>query len=290
MVERGLFPGLLGMGDDDGDGNEPPPQPVGRRQKKLRSEMGFLEHLEELRMTIVKSAFTIAIGMVLVGMFFIKFFAFLRYPIEKALGPELAEKTLISLEPMGPVSMVFSISIYGGAILALPVVAYFIVQFIAPGLTLREKGMLRPALLSAIGLFFTGAMTCFFIMLPPGLKFSYALGKMLGLSMQWSVNSYISLVVWATLATGLMFEFPLILVILQVLGVIETNTLRRCRRYAVIIIAVVGGLLAPSPDPGSMIMMMVPMLLLYEAAIVIGALLRRRRLAAQASADAENAG
>jgi sec-independent protein translocase protein TatC len=290
MVERGLFPGLLG-GDDDDEGTAPPPPPTGRRRKTPRSEMGFLDHLEELRMTIVKSAFAIAIGMALVGMFFLKFLNFLRYPIDTALGVDVATNTLMSpLDPMGAVSMLFSVSIYGGAILALPVVGYFVVQFVAPGLTLREKGMLRPAFYSALGLFFTGAAACFFLMLPAGLKFSYRLGEMMGFHVQWQASSYISLVVWATLATGLMFEVPLILVVLQVLGVVEPATLRRCRRYAVIVIAVVGGLLAPSPDPGSMLMMMAPMLLLYEAAILIGAVLRRRRLAEQARAAAQDAG
>ncbi len=253
--------------------------------------MGFLDHLEELRMTIVKSLFAIFIGMGIVGIFFVKIFDFLRWPLVRALGPDLAKQTLISpLEPMGAITMIMSVSIYGGAVLALPLVGYFVIQFVAPGLTLREKGMLRPALWSALVLFFGGVLSCFFIMMPAGLWFSYHMSQVLGFNTLWSASSYYSLVVWATLATGLVFEFPLVMVILQVLGIIETDTLRRSRRYAVIVIAIVGGLLAPSPDPGSMITMMIPMLILYEGAILVGASLRKRRLAAQARAAAQDAG
>jgi len=289
LVERGLFPGLLDGGDDDGGS---PPPPTGPRKKKARSEMGFLEHLEELRATIVKSLFAIFAGMAVMGIFIIKFLDFLRWPLNKALGTELANNTIISpLEPMAVVSMIMSVSIYGGAILALPVVGYFVVQFVAPGLTLREKGMLRPALWSALILFLVGVLSCFFIMLPAGLYFSYHISaELLHFKTFWSASSYYSLVVWATLATGLIFEFPLIMVIVQVLGIVEPGTLRRSRRYAVVIIAVVGGLIAPSPDPASMITMMIPMLVLYEGAIIVGERLRKRRLAAQARAEAENAG
>jgi sec-independent protein translocase protein TatC len=91
------------------------------------------------------------------------------------------------------------------------------------------------------------------------------------------------------LALGLAFEFPLILVILQVLGVIAPSTLRSGRRFAILIIAVAGGLLAPSPDVLSMIGMMIPMIILYEGSIIVGEILRRRRLAAQAKREAAEA-
>jgi sec-independent protein translocase protein TatC len=290
MVERGLFPGLFGGGDDEG-GEQQSGQPR-RRGKTPRSEMGFLDHLEELRMTIVKSLFAIFIGMGIMGIFFIKILNFLRWPLDRALGPEVATATLVSpLEPMAVVTMAMSVSIYGGAVLALPVVGYFVIQFVAPGLTLREKGMLRPALFSALILFFTGVFSCFFFMLPAGLWFSYHLSaKLLHYNTLWTASSYYSLVIWATLATGLVFEFPLVMVILQILGIVETDTLRNSRRYAVIVIAVVGGLLAPSPDPGSMITMMIPMLVLYEGAILIGSRLRKRRVAAQTEKAMQDGG
>ncbi len=286
--------GLLGADDDSGEDAKP----VGgkRQKKKLRSEMGFFEHLEELRMTILKSAFAAAIGMGVVGLFFVKFLNYLRYPYTMALislgkDPRDPANLLTSGEgPMDTVLMTITASIYGGVILMLPVIVYFVVRFVAPGLTFRERGMLRPTLVAAMILFFAGALICFFIMLPAGFKFAYHLNEILGYRNMWSASKVNSLVVWATLATGLVFEFPLILVILQILGVIETQTLRSGRRYAILIIAIIGGLLAPSPDVASMLMMMAPMIVLYEGAIIVGGILRRRRVAAQARKAAQDGG
>ena len=281
--------GLLGDGDPSGDDATP----VGdRKRKKRRSEMGFFEHLEELRMTILKSVFASAIGMGIISIYFVKLFKFLQYPLDIAMGtPDASKDLLISpLDPMGTVMMVISVSIYGGVILALPLIVYFAIQFVAPGLTLKEKGMLRPGMLAAFALFFGGAEVCFLYLLPAGLKFNVTLNDWLGIRTQWGFQYYYSLVVWATLATGLVFEFPLILVILQVLGIVESKTLRSGWRFAVIIIAVVGGLIAPSPDVLSMLMMMVPMLILYFGSIMVGAALRRRRVAAQAKQAAKDAG
>lgn len=285
------FRGLFG-GRSEGEEESPPSEelPGRRSRKKLRSEMGFFEHLEELRMTIIKSAFAAAVGMGIMSLFFIKFFDFLRYPLELATGGDPAKAELISINPLGVIIMVIQVSIYGGAMLALPLIAYFVVQFIAPGLTLREKGMLRPALVAALVLFLIGMMTCFFIMLPAGLRFNIMLSEKLGIKNTINVPDYYSLVVKSTLSVGAAFEFPLILVILQVLGILAPETLRSSRRYAVIIIAIIGGLLAPSPDVSSMLMMMVPMLLLYEASIIVGSRLRKRRLAAQAREAAKGAG
>ena len=291
-AEVEVFRGLFGGRDEHGViMGAPSSEPSGKPgRKKTRSEMGFFEHLEELRMTILKSAFAAAIGMGIMTIFFAKFFDLLRYPLIVANGGDDTKAQLISIAPMGVISMVIQVTIYGGVILALPVIAYFVVQFIAPGLTLREKGMLRPALVAALALFFIGALTCFYIMLPAGLKFNIWWSERLNIKDTWNAPDYYSLVVWATLAVGLVFEFPLILVILQVLGIIEPNTLRGSRRYAIIIIAVLSGLLAPSPDVLSMCMMMVPMLLLFEGSIIVGAMLRKRRLAAQAKDAANNAG
>ncbi len=285
-----LFGGLFG-GEDKPAPSAPEPRGFFGRRKKPRSEMGFFEHLEELRVTIIKCIIAAIVGMAIVGTFFIQFFDFLQYPLYRGLGDEVASHVLKSPNaPMGTPAMVFSISIYGGVVLMLPFIAYFIVQFIAPGLNAREKGMLRPGLYAALGLFFFGALTCFFVMLPAGLYFSYFLDVKTHVITEWTEDSYYSLVVWATLGTGLVFEFPLILVILQVLGIISPDTLRAGRRYALVIIMIVGGLMAPSPDIGSMLMMMAPMVILYEGSIIVGAALRRRRLAAAARREAENAG
>jgi len=253
--------------------------------------MGFFEHLEELRSTIIKSIFAAVVGMGVMSVIFIKLFFFLRRPLIQVVGADQAKEILISsLNPTGNFTLVMSVSIYGGVLLALPLIAYFIVRFVAPGLTTREKGMLRPVLVAALVLFFTGVVVSFFFMLPSAIRFFIGLDKMLEVKTQWTLNYYYSLVMWATLGMGLVFEFPLILVILQVLDIIEPATLRSSRRFAIVVIAVIGMLIAPSPDPFSMLMTMAPMIVLYEAAIIVGAVLRRRKQAADAQSESDNSG
>jgi sec-independent protein translocase protein TatC len=256
---------------------------------KERGEMGFLDHLEELRMVLLKSFAAVAICMCVVFVFFEKFFALLRYPLERAIGADKASTMLTLMAPMSIITILIQVTLYGGLLLALPVIAYFVGCFIAPALTPREKSILRPGLLAALALFAMGAFGCFFLLLPFGLRFSYNLSQTLHMNNMWNAADYYRMVTLTTLATGLIFEFPLILVILQVLGVIETATLRRHRRYAIMIILVVGGLIAPSPDVSSMLMVSVPMQLLYEASIIVGERLRRRRLAAEAAEAAAEA-
>ncbi len=285
--EQEYFPGLLAAGDK-------PATPRERRgrglHRKLRSEMGFFEHLEELRMTIIKSAGAALVGMAVMGVVFYKLLNFLKYPLVKIVGVERTSQILISpLQPTGTTTMVMSVSVYGGVLLALPMIAYFFVKFVAPGLTDREKNILTPTLLTALGLFFTGVLLSFFYMLPAAIKFFLALDRLLDVNTQWPLNYYYSLVMWATLGMGLVFEFPLILVILQILDIIEPATLRSCRRYAIVVIAVIGMLIAPSPDPFSMMTTMAPMLILYEGSIVVGSIMRRRKREADARREAKNA-
>jgi sec-independent protein translocase protein TatC len=282
--EQELFPGLL-------TGGTVPKKRVGPGwRKKMRSEMGFFEHLEELRMTVIKCAGASLVGMAIMSVAFFKLFQFLKYPLVKVVGEERAAQILISpLQPTGMTTLVMSVTVYGGVLIALPASALFIVRFIAPGLTDREKKLLQPTLLTALGLFFTGVLLSFFFMLPAAIKFFLGLDHLLQVNTQWTLNYYYSLVMWATLGMGLVFEFPLILVILQVLDIIEPATLRSCRRYAIVIIAVIGMLIAPSPDPFSMLTTMTPMLVLYEASIIAGGIMRRRKAEADARRDAERA-
>jgi sec-independent protein translocase protein TatC len=134
-----------------------------------------------------------------------------------------------------------------------------------------------------------GAAGCFFIMLPAGLKFAYNLNKSLGLTTLWSATEYYSTVAWGVFGMGLIFEFPLILVVMQTLGIIETKTLKRWRKIALIVILLLAGLVAPSPDFISMLMVAAPMVVMYEGSLIVGAWTRKRRLAKQARKEAEEA-
>jgi sec-independent protein translocase protein TatC len=259
----------------------------GKRRNKQGGEMGLLDHLEELRMTIIKCVMALWIGIMVVGLFFYKFFDLLRLPLIWGLGDNAAVEVLRTKGPMEIFTLIIQVIVFGGFLLALPFVAYFIIRFVVPGLTLREKSILRPALLSALALFILGALGCFRIMLPAGIKFAYFLNVKMGIQPNWFAGDYYSLVVWSTLGMGVLFEFPLVLAILQMLGIVETGTLRRYWRQALVVIMVLASVVAPSPDPLSMLAIATPMALLYAGSLVVGARLRRQYLAKQAQREAE---
>jgi len=228
--------------------------------------------------------------MTIVGVGFFKFFKFLGLPMEWALGEDTMKKIMIApTSPFGTFPMVIQVSLFGGLVLAMPFVVYFVIKFVAPGLTRRERGMLRPALFAAVVLFALGASGCFFIMLPAGLRAVYKLNTALGFTTLWNATDYYSIVAWGVFGMGLIFEFPLLLVVLQTLGIIETKTLKRWRKIALIVILIGAGLVAPSPDPVSMLMVAAPMLIMYEGSLIVGAWTRKRRLAQQARKEAEEA-
>jgi len=274
------FEGLIGQLFGGSEGG-------GKRRNKDGGEMGLLDHLEELRATIVRCIMAIGIGMMIVGAFFFKFFDVLKQPLVWGLGADEAQKVLRIAGPMDIFTILLQVAVFGGLMLALPFVAYFIIRFVVPGLTLREKGILKPTLFSALILFLFGALSCYRLVLPTGIAVSFKLSNALGISSLWDADKYFGLVVWSTLGMGVLFEFPLVLAILQMLGIVETATLRRFWRHALVVIMVLASIIAPSADPVTMLAIATPMALLYAGSLVVGARMRRKYLVKQAAKEAE---
>ncbi len=118
------------------------------------------------------------------------------------------------------------------------------------------------------------------MVLPTGLEVTLYLNKKLGLGIIWTAQSYYNLVIWLMIGVGVAFEFPLVLVILQYIGVISPEQLREYRRFAVVIILVAAALITPGGDPVTMLMLASVLYLFFEAAIVVGDKLVRKRKAA----------
>jgi sec-independent protein translocase protein TatC len=302
------FPGLL-EGDPEMESREAAPddakpdtrsadaaEPLAdstEQQNAAPGEMGFLDHLEEFRVTAVKCVIALLAGMGIVGALFPWFFDILLHPLTEAvhlahLDPKdtQASEMLYSTSIMGVFTVILEVTLFGGIALSLPAIGYFVIRFVAPGLTEREKSLLRPALMSALFLFFLGAFFSYFFLLPASLAVSLKLNAALHLNPMWNAPDYYELVTWLTLGTGLIFEFPLILVILQVLGVVSTGQLRGYRRHAIVVILVIAAVIAP-PEVVAMFLMAAPMYLLFELSLIVGERLRRRHLAAAAAAPHE---
>jgi len=150
-------------------------------------------------------------------------------------------------------------------------------SFVAPGLTLNERKVLRPACLAAFVLFLMGVSFGFFIILPLALAFTVRLNQHLGFDIFWAASDYYNMVVWFSLAIGFFFQFPLIVVILVYLGVLTTETLKRVRRMVFVGLMIFSALVSPGGDPISLAVSTGFMYGLYELAILTGMRIERKK-------------
>lgn len=241
-------------------------------------EMSFLDHLEEFRWTIARSIVAFFIGAILVACFIGDLTEFLQIPLNQAYGSiDDARQQLVTKSPMGVFSVLLQVIFLGGFTLSLPFVLYFLGAFVAPGLNEREKRMLVPSSIAAFFLFIAGVIFSFLVVLPLTLSFSVKMNDFLGFTLWWTATDYFSLIVWFSVALGCFFQFPLVTVILVVLGVVTTAQLKQCRRFVFVGILVFAALLTPGGDPISLAIMSLPMYALYEVAILVSLRIERHR-------------
>jgi len=243
-----------------------------------KKAMGFLEHLEDLRVTLIKCAVVFAVFVTAIAYFVDKFSHWLSWPLEKVRAdfPKMSTD-LITNSPMGVFSVIIDICLIGGLVLSLPFFLFFVGQFIAPALTKREMKVLLPTCASAMMLFLGGSSFGYFLLTPSTIRVSYQLNEMLGYSVMWTADRYYSLLMWLVLGMGGAFEFPLLIVLAVYMGLIEVATLRKYRRHAIVVIFIIAAVVTPTPDPLNQSMFAVPLIILYEIAIFVGAGLKRRR-------------
>jgi sec-independent protein translocase protein TatC len=205
----------------------------------------------------------------------------LNRPLQQAQEAYPQLKTdLVTNSPMGIFTVVIDICLIGGLLLALPFMLYFVGQFVAPALSAREKRILLPAAAAALGLFLGGAAFGYFVLAPSTIRVAFELNQMMGYTVLWTADRYYSLMMWLVLGVGAAFEFPLLILLLVHLGLIQVATLRKYRRHAIVVMFVISAIVTPTPDPFNQSLFALPLIVLYEAAILAAAWLTRRRKAA----------
>lgn len=240
--------------------------------------MGFWEHLEELRGTIVKSVIVFVVFAVLIGFYITEFNDALLAPLHNVQKEfpgvviELGTTTIMEV-----FNMIIQMCVMGGLMLAAPFILYFVGQFVAPALTAREMKAVLPMCVSAFFLFLGGAMFSFFLLVPSTLRIAIQLNTTFDLVFRWTVGSYYSTMTWLVLGVGAAFEFPLIIILLVWLGVMTTAFLRKYRRHAIVVIFVIAALVTPTPDPFTQCIFAAPLYVLYEIAIVVAARIEKKR-------------
>ncbi len=278
------------------------------QQRVTTKEMPFLEHLEELRWHLIRSVIAILIITIIVfaaksfvfGYFivaptlqnFITFDLFCQLSNSIGLGDMLCFQStgakLISIKPSGKFIIHLKVSVVLGFIAAFPYVLWEIWRFIKPGLHDHEKNNTRGFVFISSLLFFTGVAFAYYVLIPFSFNFfaSYQLMPDEPILNQFDIGAYVDLFTTLSLASGLMFELPLIVYFLSRFGLVTPDLMRKHRKHAVIAILFIAAMITPA-DIWTQVLVTGPVYLLYELSIGVSARVEKQLKAREAAEEME---
>ena len=248
------------------------PRPEADRHDELGA-MTLIEHLSELRSRLIKCLLAVLVGATVMWFFYNPAFRWLAEQLQRTCAVD-QQCEIIQTNPLQGFSTRMTFSGYGGIALAMPVILWQVWRFIMPGLYPNEKRLAIPFVASALVLFTLGAALAYYT-LPKALEFLQDVGGA-DIVNAYAPSKYLSLITYMMLAFGIGFEFPIVLIFLQLVGLVTPQKLASWRRYAIVGIFVVDAVITPSGDPVTLLAMAIPMVLFYEAAILIGRFALRR--------------
>ena len=232
--------------------------------------MSLMDHLTELRRRIFIAATAVFIGAIIGFFLYSRVLAHLVAPycdVKHSIDPKSSCRLVVT-DPLESFSIRLKLSGYLGLIISSPVVLWQLWRFITPGLYDREKRYAVPFVFSSIALFLMGAGLAI-VTFPKTLQFFAAFGGN-DLELLYTPGKYLGLLVLMMFIFGLGFEFPVLLVFLEIAHVLKWQQLAKWRRYAIVGIFVVDAIITPSGDPITLLAMAIPMCIFYEVAILIG--------------------
>ena len=254
-----------------------------------RGEMPFLDHLEELRWRIIWSVLAVVIGSA-IGIFAVielNVVDILTAPLYDAFAelgssrPELSrllgDGRLVFSSLTDPFLFVIRVGVAVGVLLASPVVAYHVWAFLTPALEERERRVIIPSLYLGLGLFAAGVALAYFVALPLTIRFLLGFGAELFTPLL-TADAYLAMVWRLLLVFGVVFELPVVVMILSALGLVTPAFLRSKRRHAIVGLTVVSAVMIPGDTIVLTLLLLVPMVALYEGSIFLSAIARRERL------------
>ena len=242
-----------------------------RKAEQPPQAMTLVQHLTELRNRIIIAMIAIAVGGIIGFLLYNPVLEILQDPYCK-IQPEMCD--FVVTDPLESFSIRLKVSAYIGLLVASPVVLWQLWRFVTPGLYAKEKKYAVPFVISGVTLFALGAGLALWTF-PQALKFLDGVGGD-NVTALYSPGKYLSLIIFMMLSFGLGFEFPIVLVFLQIAGIVTWRRLASWRRYAIVVIFVIDAVITPSADPISLLALAIPMCIFYEVAILIGRFVLKR--------------
>ena len=251
---------------------------MSKQQGGSDTQMSFWDHLEELRGTLIRSALVLCALIVPALIFKDILFRIILYPCSEAfpiyrLLPFKSELNLINIDISAQFFTHLKASLCFALVVGMPFILIELWRFIKPALYPSEKKVLTPAALLSLLLFYLGAAVGYFIVLPVCLQFFLNYSVSESIQNTISLTSYMSMFFSMVLLIGLTFELPIIILVLNRLGILTLSTLRKGRKIAFVLVLLLSAFITPS-DPFSMFVLALPLYLLYEFAILLCSLKR----------------
>jgi sec-independent protein translocase protein TatC len=242
-----------------------------KRTNLDEKEMPFLDHLEELRWRLLKSIITVFVMMVIC-------FYFSDYILDALLYPGKNIDPPVPLQVL-KVQTVFiiklEIALFAGIILSLPVIFYQLWQFLAPGLLQNERKLLPLIVFATVFCFLLGGAFAYFIIIPYALQFFLDLAP-IDIENNIALDFYIGFLLRLIIVFGVVFELPMLSLILSKIGILTPSFMRKYRKYAIVGAFIMGAILTP-PDPTTQMFLAIPIVLLYEFSIFISFIFSPKR-------------
>lgn len=270
---------------------------LNRRKSQGTDEMSFIDHLEELRWHLIRSVIAVLVGAILVFSFvreivegvimapakddFVTYSWFCELGRKLGLGDGLCmqgvEVSFLSTRMTEQFISSFTIAFVGGFIVAFPYIFWEIWRFVKPALSEKERKGTTGVIFWVSVLFFLGVGFGYFILTPfmVNFYFSYSLSSLI--EIKPTFGDYLENLIYLTVGVGVLFQMPLLVMILAKIGILTSRFLRKYRRHAFVAIIILAAIITPTTDPFSLLIVTIPLYVLFEASIVIASRINRRQ-------------
>ena len=266
--------------------NPPPPSPNPDPEQELAEgkQMSFLEHLEELRTRLLHSIYALIIGSGIGFYFRDRIYAYLSKPLTDSLVALHMSPKLVYTNPVDPFNLYIKLAIVAGIFLSSPYILWQLWLFISPGLYRNEKRYVWPFVILTSGLFMSGGFFAYKLALPKALRFLLEFAGQF--QPMVTINEYWDLAISILVAVGVVFELPVVILLLSVFGIVTPKFLLKNFRYAVLLTAIIAAAIVPTNDMASIFVVWIPLVGLYILSIGLSWLVYLRKNRKRKHADA----